>query len=81
MLRTPVSLIECTSCPSIEATLTQGTFSMALLELRLILSKLLWKYDFVLVDDALDWVAANRTFVFWKKPALWVQFTPRDTQE
>ena len=58
--------------------LTRKTFSMAMLEIRLILTKLLFRYDFVLVDDKLDWVTANKTFVFWKKPELYVKLTPRE---
>lgn len=54
-------------------------FSLAQLELRLTLCKLLWTYDFRLVDDELDWVADNKSYVFWDKPELRVHFTRRAT--
>lgn len=30
-----------------------------------------------LMDDDLDWVKANKNFVFWEKPELPVQFNRR----
>jgi hypothetical protein len=48
--------------------------SLALLELRLILSKILFRFDMKLMDDDLDWVKANKNYVFWEKPALPIQF-------
>lgn len=50
---------------------------MAQLEMRLILCKLFWSHDLALVDDSLNWVAANKTYVFWKKPELWARITAR----
>ena len=51
---------------------------MAWLEMKLILCKLFWKYDFTLQDQT-DWMARNQTYVFWKKPELWVNFAERET--
>jgi cytochrome P450 len=51
---------------------------MAQLEMRLILAKIMWKYDFSLVDDKMDWIAASKTYVFWKKPELWVRLSGRE---
>ena len=56
------------------------TTSLAMLELRLILAKILWKFDMKLMDDNLDWVKENKNYVFWEKPALPVQFSPRNVQ-
>ena len=53
------------------------SFSLAQIELRIILAKLIWTYDFKLMDDNLDWNAANRSYVFWDKPKLPVQFQHR----
>lgn len=51
--------------------------SLALLELRLVLAKILWKFDFELTNDNLDWLKANKNYVFWEKPALPVLFRRR----
>lgn len=48
--------------------------SLALLELRLILAKILWSFDMELQDDDLDWDQANKNYVFWEKPALPILF-------
>jgi hypothetical protein len=52
-------------------------FSLAMIELRIILAKIIWTYDFRLTDDNLDWDAANKSYVFWDKPQLPVQFQRR----
>jgi hypothetical protein len=46
-----------------------------MLELRLVLSKLLFQFDMKLMDDDLDWVKSNKNYVFWEKPELPVQFS------
>ncbi|KAI5458350.1 benzoate 4-monooxygenase cytochrome P450 [Mariannaea sp. PMI_226] len=51
--------------------------NLAYMEMRIILSKMFWTYDFEAVDKSLDWVASNRSFVFWEKPELHVIFHPR----
>lgn len=58
----------------------RDTTSLAMLELRLILAKIIWKFDMRLMDDDLDWVKENKNYVFWEKPALPVQFSPRNIQ-
>ena len=52
--------------------------SLALLELRLILAKILWKFDMKLMNDSLDWTKENKNYVFWEKPALPIQFSLRE---
>ncbi|KAK5046900.1 hypothetical protein LTR84_007254 [Exophiala bonariae] len=49
---------------------------LAMLELRIVLAKILWKFDMKLMDDNLDWVKSNKNYVFWEKPSLPVQFSP-----
>ena len=51
--------------------------SLALLDLRLILAKIIWTFDFKLVDENFDWIAENKCYVIWQKPELKVQYTPR----
>ena len=57
--------------------LLMDAISLAQLELRLILAKILWTFDFKLTDDSLDWVAANKAYGFWEKPDLLAQFCRR----
>ncbi len=47
------------------------------MDMRLILAKILWSFDFNLVDDGRDWMAENKSLVIWQKGALNVQFLPR----
>ena len=50
------------------------------MEMRIILSKIFWTYDFEIVDKSLDWVASNRSFVFWEKPEMQTVFYPRSQE-
>ncbi|KAI4100175.1 MAG: hypothetical protein LQ339_005581 [Xanthoria mediterranea] len=47
------------------------------LEMRLIMAKILWTFDFRVTDDHLDWTSGNRCYMLWDKPSLPVQFTRR----
>ena len=47
------------------------------MEMRIILSKIFWTYEFEIMDKSLDWVASNRSFVFWEKPELQTVFHHR----
>lgn len=51
--------------------------SFALMEINLLLAKLLWCFDLVLEDEALDWEGSSHMHVMWWKPALWVKFRKR----
>ncbi|KAF4910857.1 Cytochrome P450 monooxygenase BOT4 [Colletotrichum fructicola] len=51
--------------------------NFAYMEINLILSKMLWKYDLELVNKNLDWERESRLHVMWWKPALMVQFKER----
>ncbi|KAK2030383.1 cytochrome P450 [Colletotrichum zoysiae] len=48
--------------------------NFAYMEITLILSKMLWKYDLELVNQNLDWEAESHLHVMWWKPALMVRF-------
>ncbi|KAK3045564.1 hypothetical protein LTR09_012861 [Extremus antarcticus] len=54
--------------------------NLAYMEMRIILSKIFWTYDFEIVDKSLDWVASNRSFVFWEKPEMQIVFHPRSQE-
>ena len=51
--------------------------SLGHLEMRLIMAKIIWTFDFRVTDDKLDWNADNRCYMLWVKPPLPVQFTRR----
>ncbi len=60
--------------------LTRGILpisSLAWLELRTVLAKLLWTYDLRLVNEEIDWHRDSRMLTLWWKPLFWVKATPR----
>ncbi len=53
------------------------TSSLAWLELRTVLAKLLWTYDLKLGNEEIDWHRDSRMLTLWWKPPFWVKATPR----
>ncbi|KAF2814750.1 cytochrome P450 [Mytilinidion resinicola] len=51
--------------------------NMAWMELRILIAKLVFLFDFKLDDDDFDWDRDSRTFVLWEKPPLMTRVTPR----
>lgn len=51
-------------------------FSLAYLEMRLILARLLWNFDFELLDKNFDWTR-QKAFVVWDKDPLMVRVKQR----
>ena len=47
--------------------------SMAWMELRILTAKMIFRFDFELVDANLDWNRDGKCFVLWQKPALWTK--------
>ena len=52
-------------------------FSLALKEIRLVLSKMLWVYDMELVNKDLDIDRDSTSYFLWSKPEIWVRFARR----
>lgn len=52
------------------------TRRLGLLELRTVLSKMLFKYSLSLVDPTLDWHRDVEMHVLWKKPSMRVKVQP-----
>jgi cytochrome P450 len=50
--------------------------NLAYVEIRLIFARMLWNFDFELVDDSHDW-AAQKVFILWEKVPLNVKLTLR----
>lgn len=46
-----------------------------MMELNLVLSKMLWKYNLELINSQLDWEKDSRLYVMWCKPELMVRFS------
>ncbi|KAI0547224.1 cytochrome protein [Xylaria curta] len=51
--------------------------NFAWMEMTICLAKLIFKYDWELLDPDLDWEAASRCFVMWWKAPIPVRFTER----
>jgi hypothetical protein len=51
------------------------------MEMALCLAKMVYKYDWELLDPDLDWEAASRCYVMWWKAPIPVRFTERELVE
>lgn len=51
--------------------------SLAFVELRLILARIVFKFDLELAPESQGWADDQELFSFWNKPALNVYFKPR----
>ena len=53
--------------------------NLAKAELRLILARLLWRFDLELIEGGADWMEGQRIFGFWAKPPLMCQLHVRQS--
>ncbi|KAH8812380.1 cytochrome P450 [Xylogone sp. PMI_703] len=51
--------------------------NLAWMELRLVMSKLLWNFDFKIENSELIWEKDQKAYVIWQKPELILRLTPR----
>jgi hypothetical protein len=51
---------------------------MAWVELRIIIAKMVFLFDFELVDKEIDWGRDVTALIFWEKPDLMTRVTPRE---
>jgi hypothetical protein len=51
--------------------------SFAIMEINQIFAKMIFKYDFKLVNKNLDWLQESQCHVMWWKPELLVEFYER----
>ena len=49
--------------------------NLAYIEMRIILAKLVYSYDWTLTKD-IDWLESSRLYQLWTKPDLMMQFSP-----
>jgi hypothetical protein len=55
-------------------------FSLAYAEMRLIMAKLVWNFDFELDPRSQDWIEQNKVYLLWEKPQLFIRLKPRKRQ-
>jgi cytochrome P450 len=51
--------------------------NLAYLEMRIILAKMVFEFDWELVNKDLDFLKETRLYLLWKKPAVVVRFHER----
>lgn len=60
--------------------------NLAYMEMRMILAKLVWRFDLELVNEREEagkwgWLEDARVIGMWVKPDLWLKFTKREQEE
>lgn len=50
--------------------------SLAYVEMRVILARIVWNFDMKLADGEGDWISGQKNFLLWNKPPLKVVLTP-----
>ncbi|KAL6895379.1 cytochrome P450 [Trichoderma longibrachiatum] len=51
--------------------------NLAYAEMRLILARLIWRYDFELLDESIGWDARSKVYIAWQKGPLYIRLKPR----
>lgn len=54
-----------------------NSYSLAALEMRLILAQMIWKYDVEKLNPSVDWERDNQGYTLWHRPELRVLFHER----
>lgn len=54
-------------------------FSLAYFEMRILITKLLWRFDLELDPQSEHW-NQQKVFLFWEKPPMYVKLTPRSVK-
>lgn len=47
------------------------------MEIRTTIAKLIFKFDFTLINKDVDWHRDSRMHTLWQNPPLWVRVEPR----
>ncbi len=55
---------------------SNSCISLAYIEMRIILARVLWNFDIRIAEDSLDWMSKQRVYNFWEKGPLNVYLTP-----
>lgn len=51
--------------------------SLAYIEMRLVLARMLFNFDMVLNDESRDWMENQKAYNIWSKPPLHIRLSPR----
>lgn len=51
--------------------------SLAYVEMRVILARVLWNFDLAIAEDSRDWMRGQKMYVVFEKSPLNVYFKPR----
>lgn len=51
--------------------------NLARAEMRIILARLIWRFDLELMPESKNWMEGQRIFGFWEKPPLMCKLSPR----
>ncbi|KAB5515014.1 cytochrome P450 [Coniochaeta sp. 2T2.1] len=51
---------------------------LALAEMRYVLTRLIWRYEFTVAKESRNWVEEQYSYLLWEKPDLMMRMTPRD---
>jgi hypothetical protein len=54
------------------------SYSLAHLEMKNIIARLLWNFDMELQSDSMQWADSQRSYVLWDKPDLNAKLTVRE---
>lgn len=50
--------------------------SLAYVEMRVILARIIWNFDMSLAEQSQDWLERQKVYIFWDKGPLIVNLTP-----
>lgn len=50
--------------------------SLAYVEMRVILARIIWNFDLSLAEESQDWLQRQKVYIFWDKGPLIVNLTP-----
>lgn len=50
--------------------------SLAYIEMRIILARVLWNFDMNIAEESVDWMSKQRIYNLWEKGPLMVHLTP-----
>lgn len=51
--------------------------SLAYVEMRLVLARMLFNFDISLSDDSREWMENQKAYNMWSKPPMHIHLTPR----
>lgn len=51
-------------------------YSLAYVEMRMILARMIWNFDMELQEDSLAWDKKTKVFIIWDKVSMHVRLSP-----